>query len=398
MTGMAEIKLGPWPKGIDNVSADDALVKGCARDALNVDFDRQGIAARRRGLRRVSADATVHSLWNGKTGGFAMQGANLCRADLAGGALVLQPIATLPTAERVDYCSFNGRTYLTSRSYLGYVEPTGTLRAVGVPEAPPPTLIANAAGGLFAGRYAVAVSLVDDRGEEGGLSELAFVNVAEGGGLTVSFPTGTPAGYIARIYRTEANGDVLHRAYEVPVAVGSVIVGVGTLGRAADTRWLRRTPPGDMVRGWMGRLLIARGRFLLYSVALRPGLHDPRFAFVQMPRRITMLEGVSGGVYLGQPDGAVFLAGTDPKDWQQSRSGAAAPVPRASALASTDDLDPALELPMGLEVAVWLSASGYAIGMPDGRIVSPQAKRIRLPIAAGGCLAVNDGRITSIVS
>lgn len=395
---MGDIRLGPWPKGIDNVSADDALVKGAARDALNVDFDRDGIASRRPGLRRVSADATVHSLWNGRTGGFAMQGATLCRADLDGGALVLQPIYTLPSTERVDYCAFNGRTYLTSRSFLGYVDPIGNVRAVGVPDAPAPVLTPNAAGGLYAGRYAVAVALVDDRGEEGGLSELAFIDVPEGAGITVSFPTGTPSGYVARVYRTDANGDVLYRAYEIPVAAGSVIVGVATLGKPTDTRNLRRMLPGDMVRGWMGRLLVVRGRFLYYSVALRPGLYDPRFAYVALPKRITMIECVGAGVYLGQPDGVYFLAGTEPKDWQQVRTGAAAPVARCSALVSSDELDPALELQMGIEVAVWLSASGYTLGMPDGRVVAPQVKRIRLPVAAGGCLAVNDGRVTSIVS
>ena len=238
-------------------------------------------------------------------------------------------------------------------------------------------------------RYAVAVAWVRDW-EEGPLSPASFVDVDEGGGITVQLPADDPTAVDSvRIYRTGPNGDVLMRAQDAPASLTSYALGVQDLGRAATTQNLEPMPGGEIVRYWRGRLLVASGRTLRASRPMRYGLTDPRTDWVQFPKRIDIMVCVEGGVYVGTADGVVFLEGATPGEWKQVRKSARRALRGSDLLVRADLLGG--EEPSDRWVAVWLAENGFVVGTPDGRLIEQQAKRIRLPeseTAAGVAAAV----------
>jgi hypothetical protein len=391
---LGEVTLGPWPLGIDNVSPDNRLTADdrgrviSLRDAVNVDIDRAGQPSRRPGLTVANA-AAAHSLWACRLGAFCMVGAALNRVSLSGGTMTLTPLMTLASAEPVSYTELMNRVVFSNSGTIGEITPTG-VRQLGVPEPASFALSADSAGGLFPGRYGVVVTNVSATGEESAASALAMVDVAANGGLLL---TGLSHTTTLRVYRTEANGDVLYRAAEVPAGMTEYLIGAGQLGKVCDTRHMARTPPGRIVRYWNGRLLIARGRHLYFTEALRYGLVDPRHAFVTMPGRITMVRPVDAGVFVSTSAGVRFLRGNAPSAWEVVDTSSEPAV-------EGTDIEIAASILSGdaggRKAALWLTGRGFVIGGADGTVTEPQAARIRLAAQAGG-IAVNDRRLVAIV-
>lgn len=383
---MRTIRLGPWAAGMDNVTPEPRK-PGSLTDAVNVDFDREGNALRRPGPVSL-ATGDVHSLGNAGGQAFCMIGSQLCRISWPWATEV---IGDMPTADPASYTTFDGRAVIANRSAIVTVLDDGTVADLAPPNAPTFTLSAGAAGGLDAGRYGVAISTQSPRGE-GPLGPILFAAVDAGGGITISGLSVPAGGTGLTIYRTGANGDVLYAAASVPASMSQFLLGSGQLGRDCPVRHTRQMPPGDIVRSWRGRIVTAAGKHLRFSLPMRPGLTDLRYGWVTMPNRITMVEPVEGGLWVGTTAGVHWLPGNAPEELRIVRTTALPPVPGASMVVQTDSLPDALGLG-ALPVAVWLSASGFCIGGPDGRLIQPQSKRIQLvPGQAGGLTYVQASR------
>jgi hypothetical protein len=251
---------------------------------------------------------------------------------------------------------------------------------------------------MFEGRYGLAMAWVDTTGKEGALSATRFIDVPAGGGISLSFPPAPAGAQFARVYRTPSNGRILYRAADVPVALTTYLLGRGRVGNRAQYQFMRAMTPGAIVRLWKGRLITVNGSVLTLSEPLAYHLTDPRHNFFAFPREVAFVEGVEGGVYVGQTDETVlFLRGTDPHTWEQATTGANPPVPRSSFRACDAYFAPQLQLEG--TVAVWLAQNGYVIGRNDGRIVESQDKRITIPVvAAVGRSALFKRRVLTIVN
>lgn len=383
---MAEAVLGPWPAGMDNVSSPHALPRDergrkavAVASAIDCSITREGFIASRPGFARSDV-RRAHSFYSGGSVYCVLNG-QLCRVNGE-----ITAVWTLLRDERLTYAPINGELVFAGPSQIR------VLGAAGVRELAPatpasPQVQVGAAGGLFAGRYGFALSVVDEAGTESALSEATFVPVPEGGGVTI---TGLPAR--SRVYRTQHDGDVFYRCAKG--VSGSVLIGAGELGKLADTRHLMQMPPGEFVRAWRGRLLVAAGRHIYASEPLRYGLHDRRHGFITMPTRIRWIEPVEGGIFVGQVDGVRFLRGTAWSDLSVEVTGGAPPIARASTRIHPGLLS--FQQQPESECAVWLSPRGFVVGLPSGQIVEPQAKRIRLA-GTRGEIAVNDRRIIAII-
>lgn len=400
---MADKQIGPWPLGMDMLSTDENMPRDntqrviAARDSHNGDFTRDGWWDTRPGLQRLVTETGLHSFWSfDGVRAYGARNTQLLRVTMNAGALVLTQIATLPTNAPLDFALLNGDVVVCSRDFLGVIGSEDTVRPLSIPDCQLPAAAAEPVGGLFAGRYSVALSFVDSRGEEGALSTLTTVTLPEGGGIRLTMPA-APAGVtFAYAYRTETNGGKLYRAAKIHLGMSSFLLGLGDLGKEADTRNLRAMRRGDMVRQWNGRLLVAFGRYLYISEPMRYGLYSPRHGFVQFPVPIAFIEGVEGGIFVGLIGrGVVFLRGATPKEFVYNEGGSP-PLARSSMLVQSNQLDPGLQL--GGEVALWLSETGYVIGGADGRLIEPQADRIRLPSGSAGRTAVFDRRVLTIVT
>ena len=67
-----------------------------------------------------------------------------------------------------------------------------------------------------------------------------------------------------------------------------------------------------------------------FSEPMAYHLHDERHGFVQMPQRITFVEPVDGGIWIGQVDHVAFLEGATPDALVMQRKTACAPVAGSS--------------------------------------------------------------------
>jgi hypothetical protein len=388
---MSEIALSAYSVGIDQLSDETALRPGAVRDAVNVDFDGHGLARRRPGATRIEA-GRFHSLWRGKSAAYCVRNDELCRVSAAG----VQSIFTLSNSAHLYFTELADRVVVSNMGWIGEILPDDTVRGLGVEDGSLSDVQADLVGGLAAGRYAVAVSSLRDH-EEGGLSRPKFVEVPEGGGIRLIFPMQNDSETTGvRIYRTLPYGDVLYHSIDFAAGLTSLLIGNTPIGRAADNSALRRTLPGNFVCTWRGHLLLARGRTVYFTVPLRYGLYSPRTGFVQEGSTIRMIAPVDGGVFVGTRAGVVFYRGNNPKEWSRTELGAAPPIPGTYRSIDTSFLNPEFQIGSTAQAALWLSPAGYVVGLPDGSLVQPHARRMALS-AQHGHTAVYDRRAVTLV-
>lgn len=372
---MKRLDFPPLTLGIDQLSDDTAIPKGAVRDAVNVDLDRAGNVERRSGFRRVAVaplSSPAHSLWASPSGRglFLCEGATLCRMS----GTSIEALFTLNSADPVDFTEHNGAIYFSNRSTIGWIPPdSDTPLALGVPVPQAPRVSASTSGGLRAGRYTVALTLVDDRGEESGSSDYVQIELAAPGGILL---TGLPANGTIRVYLSPPSGEGMYLNETIPGGLGQYLLGSPRQLKALETGDMVPLPPGDIIRALAGRVYTATGRYLRFSEPFRFGLTRLHTGFVTMPADITIVEPTAEGVYVGAGDAVWFLDG-DPSKAQLRRVHGAAAFHRSSLTVSggafkTD------KIPGDAPVAVWLSSEGYVAGTPDGAVVTLQADRIRL--------------------
>jgi hypothetical protein len=387
---MAELKVAPFA-GIDHVTGEPNKPEWL-KDALNVVIDREGGLARRRGTTALLAG--VSSVFGSRVldSLVGVLGGNLVSISTA-------PVATSVLGPVVDeelwYEELNNELVFAGMNTLGVVR-DGAVVDLGIDVPAAPGVSAGAGGGLAAGTYGVCVTFVASTGEESGASTAKFVEVSDNGSLDVNVPTSLQSGVTrCRVYATTCNGDVFYLMSE---ATGATSIGAGDKpGRACDTRNKVRMRPGAYLKQWRGRILVARGNVLLMSEPFRYGLHDPRSGYVQFPQRITFIQPVEGGVFVGQPGGVLFLAGDDITKAELRNTGASPPVSGSAILVDgadfkLDDLSPTQKY------AVWFSERGFAIGAPNGGVTEPQSTRVRVPAGQYGATVVLDRRVLALVS
>lgn len=375
---MAELKVSPFA-GIDHVTGEPNEPEWL-KDAVNVDIDRFGGMTRRGGVTEVLAGVT--SVFGSNAVGSLV---GVYQGQLA--AVSVSPPVATPLGAVNDselwYAEVNGELVFGGMGTLGVVR-SGSAVSLGIDVPPSPSVVVSASGGLQEGTYGVCVTYVsDETGEESGASAATWVDVPQGGGLVVSAVP--QAGMTIRRYRTTCNGDVFYLDAD------------GKLGRVCDTRHKTRMLGGRYLSLWKGRILVARGNVMYMSEPFRFGLMDVREGFVQFPKMITFIAPVEGGVFVGQPDGVLFLDGEDVRQVKLVNTGASAPLRGSAVLVgggemSIDDVD------SSKKYAVWFCERGYAIGKPNGDVVEPQSSRIRIPVGQRGATALHERRVLSLVS
>ena len=433
---MSEITLAGFKNGIDNITARTALEPGFCLDAMDVVINRQGEIENRPGKRRLLNSAGMHSLWWSRTTGLSLcfKDGYLCRARIYQGAMPCTPIydvgaalgevngASAPVTQdsagvspaepiqpigTVSYCEFDGAVWASDGQTIWRIVANHTTAEAQLATLPVPSFSATQAGsgGLYAGQYAVGVSFLDERLEEGALSAMLFVNVGEGGGVAVTVQWPSPRGRVAAalVHLSPANGDMVHRCLVVTPTGDSdtVIVGIADkLGKPAATRYKRPMPAGTIIRQWRGHLLTVRSNVLYFSEPMYYGINDPRTGFIVFGSDITMLEAVEGGLFVGTAGTAnevTFLSGSKPGEWTRRLTGAAVPVPGASTIIPANEFGGAVN-DTAMPIAIWLTNQGYTLGMPDGSINEVQSGRLKLPDWVSGCIGWNNRRVWACVS
>lgn len=394
-----EISLLPMA-GINNVAEDAALQRGgdapklYVRDAVNVDITESGLPQLRSGVRPVTT-AAYRNLWQSPLHGdvFGTLGNQWVRVDPA--SWTHEALATIGEGD-VSHEVLNNRVVVSGPAGL-FVFDGGSAQRLTFDSAAPPMVAALGGGSLAAGTYGAAVAWL--RGDlESQTSEATFVEVGEGGLLRVAFPMCMdPSVTGVRLYLTRQNGGELARAGDYPANGAPVDVPLlPELGRPAQFRHLSPMPAGAFLRYWRGRLLTVRLNVLRWSEAMGYHLHDERHGFLQMPQRITFIEPVEGGIWIGQVDHVAFLEGTTPEGFSVRRLASRAPVPRSSIRLPAEAVGAAAE--GGREVAVWLAENGYVLGTASGTMLELQAGALKGITSLYGSSVLAGRRIITAVS
>lgn len=380
---MSQTKPYPLPiTGVDTLSSETALVKGAVRSAVNVDIGRAGRFKRRAGYVRRVAHPGMHSLFYAAQKGWTLVAQDSALYRLDTNTYSLTSLAALSSPDKLEYTEYNGNLYFANKTTIGWVpSDSTTARPVGVPVPTTPTLSA-APGGLTPGKYGVAITFVDDRGEEGGATELQVIDLSDGGGIRLAnLPQ--QLGWTISVYITSPDGDVLRWAAELPAVFPTYVVAETAQGGELDTQFLIPLPPGDIVRWHNGRLFTAKDGALRFSEALRPHLHNPAHGVIPFSGHIAFVESVGDGLYVGDSRGVWFLSGTDPTKFEQRRVSTCRAVARSSIMVPPEHL-PSQQVPAEAPVAVWLSTSGYVVGMSGGTTVELQPDRLKVPSGLTG--------------
>ena len=384
--------------GMDNRSDDAELwSRGDApslrvRDARNMDVLGDGRLRMRPGWRRVT-EAPYSDLWQnplhgdlfGRLGAQWVRITNLSAAQHdplieagRGGYTHIQLNNKVLMASPDGVWSFDG----AEAQPLGIGRPAGPVLDVG-------------AGSLPAGRYGVCVAWVRD-GLESGTSEAVFTDVPEHGALTVTPPLCLEAGVSsARIYVTACNGGEFRLAAEVALGASESFALPPPAGRPPMFPAMAPMPGGAFLQPWRGRVVTARANVLRFSQPLAYHVHDPIRDHVTLPQRITFVVAMEGGLWVGQRDRVIFLAGAQPAELQVQTHHAGGPIPGSAMLVLPGELSGELGQSA---LALWLSEYGYVAGTADGSAFNVQKSALAGLSGASGTTVVLGQRAYTAVN
>lgn len=385
--------------GINTVAEDAALQVGgdsprlYVRDAVNLDLSPAGKASLRPDILRIS-DQPYRNLWQSPLHGdsFATLGEQWGRLDTA--TWSLEPLAQIGEGD-VSHAVLNNLVCVSGPAGIFTFDGQQARRLT--LDAPAPPLVIAGLGSLSQGTYGVAVAWLRGQ-QESAPSAIAFQDVAANGALEVTMPLSLdPSVTGARLYLTNPNGGELLRAGDHPVGSPSIIITtLPELGRSAQFANLSPMPTGKYLAYWRGRILTARANVLRWSESLAYHLHDERHGFVQMPQRITFVQPVDGGIWVGQTDHVAFLQGSEPGNLSLARRASRPPVPGSAILVPAEVVGEAAA--EGAPVAVWLAENGYVMGTSSGSLVELHAGVLSGITAQSGTSVVLDRRLLTVVT
>ena len=384
--------------GIDQLSDETSLIhdsrKGVTaiREGKNIDLDAEGNVSRRKGYTLKLAGATYHSLYESARGWLMA-----CKGEELGvytpETNVFAVITTMASNYLTSFTELNGNIYFMNPGHKGMIRvDEAKARPLGetLPDAIPDFAVATS-GSLPAGRYGITYSVVNNVGEESPLGPLMVVTLNERGGVQGTLFT-VAAGYKYRIYMTTVDGTELYQAAEFDANVTSFLISNHEVGRRPITQYLTYLPFGYTICAHGSRLYVATTDFVFFSEAFMPHLTNPAHGFLPTVGFTTMLQPVEGGIFIGDQTGVKFYKGEDPLVFEPKDVSTEVPV-FGTSIAVPGSFLPE-EYASADVSAIWLSESGYHIGLPTGEVVRLHSRQVRLPRYVQGCtaLSVKDGR------
>lgn len=397
---MAGLKLFPIA-GMNNVKADDALQVGgdsprvFVRDAVNVDITETGRINLRKGALQVS-DLPYKNIWQSPLHKDVF-------ATVANKLVLLntenwqhRELATIGEGQ-IQFEIVNNLIYISSENVI-WTYNGDSIKPLSIDTPASPLVNFENAGSLSEGSYSVAISWLRDQ-LESGVSQLATISIDSVGGLNITLPYCLDAlvGGV-RVYITDRNGAELLHYSDYPINTSTItIVNIDQLGMPARHSGLSPMPTGRYMKYWQGRLLTADKNILRFSEPLAYHLHDQRFGFVMMPQKITFVQPVDGGIWVGQVTHVVFLTGTNPHEMTFQQKSAHAPIPDSAIEIDTNIIGGDISQG-GNTTALWLAQNGYILGTSSGQIIELQAGVVDGITAKSGRSVRLGRRITTIVS
>jgi hypothetical protein len=367
--------------GLRNTVDPATMEPGDLIEARNVDITDAKRIVRRKGFGAPVISGACHSLWASGATSFVVRGTELLqimpdystavlRSDLTADA----PMSFVAVGDRVFFS--NG--YETGVAQDGAARPWG----IAVPQLP---AVAIAPGTLRAGRYQYVTTYVDEMGQESGARRAGAIDLATPGGLAFTGFGAPPDNVVAvNLYLSQPDGDMLYLVDTLSSAATAAAVSTPRdpiLPLA--TQFLSPPLPGAHLAYSYGRVYVAAGNRVYYSEPYAPELFDLRKQY-PLEDIVTMLAGVTGGVYVGTGADVGWVDGRDPEKTEYERKAPYGVVPGTLAYGPTDDYaDQA-----GGTAAYFTTTGGILRGSPGGAIENLTRARFTIPSAQRGASAV----------
>jgi hypothetical protein len=395
-----------FPKGVDQVSPETSLLPGAARRIVNLDVHQGAVGQNgpvggrvttRSRVQRIIVGTNMHSLWAGDHNTCYVDSGSLYRLDEN---MVPTLVRTTVGDEEMYYTEIAGVVFYSNGWLTGTIV-NGNDAPWGLPIPVGPVVVAVSYGGLVAGDYMVAYTYMDASGRESGATMTTLVTVADGGGISLTAPTGSTGsgqggnghgyghnhqygqgsdsssgagtGYTTRVYVSPPNGENLYWVHDIPAGAMTSYVGVHTPGKLLMTQHMMAPEPSTQLESYNGRIYSAVGNVLLATQALNYDLTRPATDFVVFPDPINMVKSVVDGVYVGTQHGVAYLDGNDLPLFRTRPADMLPPI-EGSALA----VDGGLFGESGKGI-VWLTRRGWVFGGAGGKVKRLTEAQMALP-------------------
>ena len=379
--------------GIDNTSEDAAMVQGgrepfvYVRDAVNVNVTPAGRLDMITSGGKVTAEP-YKNIWQSPLHKdvFAVLGDDWVKVNIKDWSHEV----LLNTGGMVVHEILNNHVIAASKNGLFVYD--GNKATPLTIDAPPSPFLASAIADHTRTR-GIAISWL--RGNmESSLS--SYVSMGKSGDIALPMVTDNTVTGV-NIYATSVGGTDMQLAGRASASDTSFeITEDHTLGMAAQFAHLSPMPTGKYLCYWRGRLITATANVIRFSEPLAYHLHDERHGFIQTSQRVTFVQPVENGLWVGQSDHVIFISGTSPDDMTVSIKSAQAPVPNSAIQIPSNDIGEAAE--GGSLVTVWLASNGYVAGSSAGQIIEYQAGRISNISAQSGTTVRLDRRLVTAVN
>lgn len=359
-------------RGIDNTSEDGAMVQGgrepyvYVRDAVNVNVTPAGKIDMIASGGKVT-DSVYKNLWQSPLHKdvFAMYVNDWVKVNP--NSWSHEVLATIGSSD-VYHAVLNNMVVVAGKHGL-YTYDGQTCQPLTIDTPPAPI----AMGDIDKTQQTRSIAISWVRGStESSLSDY----VTAGAEVELVLPLVTdPTISSVNIYATNVGGTDMQLAGTVDRDTTSFnLTADHKLGMAAQFAHLSPMPTGKYLCYWRGRLITATANVIRFSEPLAYHLHDERHGFIQTSQRITFIQPVDNGLWVGQVDHVLFIEGSNPDDMSVSIKSAQAPVPNSAIQTNSNDIGEAAE--GGSLVTVWLARNGYVAGNSMGQIIEYQAGRI----------------------
>lgn len=394
MADAKDIKLGPWPFGMDNVHTPDHQVfqvpgqnQPPARlyTATDVNVRDDGWIETRAGVSQV-VSATAATRLITKAGLVLYQdGTTLYRVSGGTGTSLITGLNAAVVAH--EWPTGGSQLFVTDGTLVRRVV-SGTVSGWGLAVPAVPT-ITRGSGNLTAGAYLVTTALrtgplSDQSAHEGGAQPLLRYTLSAAGGLTITQAvTDTNATHVA-FYVSRVNAPVAARAGVAAISAGTATLTISVAETLGATEALPLTlnwgpPPLNVAHlgSWQGFMLAAVGNALYRSWPGQPHLWWP--VPMMLGASITTIVGLTDGFYVGTVSGLYWVqGGPDPAAWSPQRVEVASILPEGEVVPG--GAIPLLEV--GTPVALFASPSvGLLAGLPGGQVRRLTYNRYHFPSA-----------------
>lgn len=301
-------------KGLNNVGSPDNTAEQFLKKALNINIDKTGNIAKRKGYQKV-IDGKFTSLWASENGlgCYAIFNNNLVRIYEDYSTEVL---SSGITDDPVSFEEIDGIIYYSSNSTNGIIS-YGTRREWGIERNWLSPNLTRTTGSLDNGYYQVNFTWVYSDGRESGCSRSSIISVQDNSGILVEIPTAPQGAIYARIYCSTQNGNTLY--FHGTATPSSTYLIDDAFALVDPLRFFNidKAPLGSIVKYYRGRIYVASGNILWYSEPFQYEQFRLDSNYFEFPEDIREVMPVEDGIWIGS-DRLYYLSGEEPDKFKRS--------------------------------------------------------------------------------